>query len=606
MMQLLLIMFALHPLVLAYTAQVGYVPLTNTSGEYNLAQDVGLIASYLKTTGSLYLTALSVYQDGLYSFTMDGEVRSLQSFTSLTSSSEGFVKTVNTYWGTDPFVDSYISSAIMGEDKFSGSYSTLSTSSNAREQGAWRAIQLLIVPSLVAKEMELAVAECRQSSLMAGVNHWDSAWAYFSGTGETVKGAGRMLYSIAQLRCYDSCYCRDTDESSIAVLRILNAFGTGQTSLLAGDCDAADLERVEIERNFIVVFAQGVLKGLYRSSQSTVVTRQRAEDYPYVLALLPALNQCSPSLAARLRENMDFSSPTTFMIESYTALIADLRAQYSCLNIRCFEVGGYCITQSRRLLHGPVEEQHRRRLSTKQVAVVGTDGCTWMPTAFPTSSPTLPTRSPTSKPSKAPTLPTSLPTRSPTREPTSKAPTLPTMTPTFKPTTSPTSFPTISPTLPTGTPTFMPSQAPTYAPSNSPTPPTTFTPTESPTTPTTMTPSLLPTGAPTTSTPTKKPSTLAPVLSSSPTQIPTTSPISSSPTQATQAPSNSTSPVQTDNTAFAVTASAAIVGGAVVASLGLIALLVIFAFRKRKPETERILTIHQIKDNYSQDFSSRD
>lgn len=77
--------------------------------------------------------------------------------------------------------------------------------------------------------------------------------------------------------------------------------------------------------------------------------KEAAELWAYSAAVMPAIHECDPDVAATIRANTDIERTTAPMSEGYVSLKEELESVYSCLGVSCSQV------HTKQLLYVPVQ-----------------------------------------------------------------------------------------------------------------------------------------------------------------------------------------------------------------------------------------------------------
>jgi hypothetical protein len=195
----------------------------------------------------------------------------------------------------------------------------------------------------VVGQMEKAIEQCALLN-KRGIEFWDQAVAYYTGSleGSNGLGEGVLLYSWADKMCvlFNTCG-EDSDEpSGLSYVnhKVINHFIDGQTSLQRNECDLVSEKRNRIVEMMLVPLVQVILYEAHaRSIGRDDGARSYAAGATAAAAILPYIDLCDPADAELLYEQMrvgrlgatDFAQVKNILEKSYT-----------CLGIQCAEVGG--------------------------------------------------------------------------------------------------------------------------------------------------------------------------------------------------------------------------------------------------------------------------
>mmetsp|Transcript_29658 Transcript_29658/g.71372 ORF Transcript_29658/g.71372 Transcript_29658/m.71372 type:complete len:532 (-) Transcript_29658:57-1652(-) len=195
--------------------------------------------------------------------------------------------------------------------------------------------------------MEDSVGKCRSKYGDHGINSWDKAVAYYTGSTEGSEiDAGQEGFLLKQLankfcQTFKTCGPEGDAQSGEAYVNteILDAFKNGLKALKDGRCSALETNKEYISEMMRVPLVQGLLVNSY-AQQLAPQRSEKAEaaGATFLAAVVPFVYNCKPADAATLVELMGASS---FRGNTDFATVkAILERNYECMRINCADVGG--------------------------------------------------------------------------------------------------------------------------------------------------------------------------------------------------------------------------------------------------------------------------
>lgn len=195
------------------------------------------------------------------------------------------------------------------------------------------------------REMEEATKECKtkcpkEGCTELGIRAVDAAAAYYFGSLENGNGAGKLMYHLADLECKEFKTC-DVSGNSItgpakANLEILHHLQTMQTNVTNRQCPDARSHKDQITKWIKVILVQGTLHYAYLRQQNETSAADVANGAAYAASIAPFLSACSFTDAEIITNNMETTARPNFALVKLT-----FEKQYTCLGIKCSDVGGY-------------------------------------------------------------------------------------------------------------------------------------------------------------------------------------------------------------------------------------------------------------------------
>ena len=202
-----------------------------------------------------------------------------------------------------------------------------------------------IIPFMI-REMEEATKECKtkcpkEGCSELGVRAVDAAAAYYFGSLENGDGAGKLMHQLADIECKEFKTC-DVSGNSInghakANIEILHHLRTMQTNVTNRACPEARSHKDQITKWIKVTLIQGTLHYAYLRQQNTTSAIDVANGAVYAASIAPFLSACSFTDAEIITNNMEVTARHT----DFALVKNTFERQYTCLGIKCSDVGGY-------------------------------------------------------------------------------------------------------------------------------------------------------------------------------------------------------------------------------------------------------------------------
>merc|ERR1719387_601147 len=208
-------------------------------------------------------------------------------------------------------------------------------------QGVWM---------FVVNRLEDAIDECTAGNSYKSRFAVDEAWAVYAGSleGNDGSGSGQMIHALAEKRCKDFGTCEQVLEGEAKVNNEIRAlFVAARDKIHVGQCTVSP-EFNAIRAKMAVPLIQGMLKYAFKSDPanaqgsctSGICDKEWAEGWAFAAAVLPSLDNCNPSVAELVRENLDVANDAP-MTDGFAQLKAQVQMTYSCLGVTCADVGAF-------------------------------------------------------------------------------------------------------------------------------------------------------------------------------------------------------------------------------------------------------------------------
>uniref|UniRef100_A0A7S2XA87 Chitosanase n=1 Tax=Lotharella oceanica TaxID=641309 RepID=A0A7S2XA87_9EUKA len=296
-----------------------------------------------------FMTAYRWYSVGGNSVKGSGANRTIQGF-----STGAVPKMVGSKWmevyaryhGTQGapmynYADVFTSDACLGQGQFAG-VDQVAKKELCKKGSAYQNVWMYVV-----WEMQDAIDDCLGGDLSnngAAVHAWDEAVAFYVGSleGTDGSGAGVLGYALAEKRA-PQFGTANSDGSAIVNAEVMDLFKDGQSKLLAGKCAEVETVRDKIVAQITVPLVQGALRYALLTDPAGPIrqgAKGQAEGWAFAIAVLPQINRCNPTVAAEIRENLQYPNPQGPMVDGYRYVKQQFESVYSCMGITCDSVGG--------------------------------------------------------------------------------------------------------------------------------------------------------------------------------------------------------------------------------------------------------------------------
>merc|ERR1719375_2567888 len=256
------------------------------------------------------------------------------------------------FYSKGDYAHHFVMTALDGTGIFSGKDNA------ARIQGVKKGSAYLNVWMYVIREMEDAVDDCRAGCINCNddpVHAWDEAVAFYTGTKHGTEAgtttSGKLLYALANKRCQNFKTCSGTGGAAAGTgnskvnTELFTLFTQGKVKLQEGKCSEVPAIKDSIIKKMAVPMIQGSLRYAYKVAKLSGASKEKAEGAVFAAAVLPLVHSCSAAAATTISDNMKIDS-TTPMTAGFAAVKSAFESTYSCLGIKCHDVGGLILTGS--------------------------------------------------------------------------------------------------------------------------------------------------------------------------------------------------------------------------------------------------------------------
>lgn len=199
----------------------------------------------------------------------------------------------------------------------------------------------------IIRELEESVQQCKntctqESCTELGIHAIDSAAAfYFGSLDDGSEGSGRLMQHIADLECKEFKTCGSSGDSlkgaSKANHEVLQELQVMQYNITARACTEARSRKDHIVKWMKVPLIQGTLRYAYLRYQNQATSVDIANGAIYAASIVPLVSGCSFTDAEIINNNME----TTARATDFSAVKAAFERQYTCLGVKCSDIGGY-------------------------------------------------------------------------------------------------------------------------------------------------------------------------------------------------------------------------------------------------------------------------
>jgi hypothetical protein len=195
---------------------------------------------------------------------------------------------------------------------------------------------------------------------------WDEGWAFYAGSqvaataADSVTSDGTLIWELAEKRGSDFGTADSTGPSSVNVA-LLAEFIKGRDLIIAADCAGAEPVVQKIIQLMTVPLVQGTLKYAFKADPANAngdcaadagknamtatdsCVKSWAEGWAFAAAVLPQIDQCSPSAAKTVEDALDIAA-TGPVAGGFAGVKTAIESTYGCLGITCEHVGKYSTT----------------------------------------------------------------------------------------------------------------------------------------------------------------------------------------------------------------------------------------------------------------------
>jgi len=254
------------------------------------------------------------------------------------------------YYGRGDYGDNYIMEALDGTGIFTGADSVV------RVEAAKKAAVCMNVWMYAIREMEDAIADCKAGCINCNeeaVHGWDEAVAFYTGSlvGADGRGAGKLLYSLADKRCRNYNTCDSGKHGNLASgtskvnKEIMWQFKLGQDAMLKTQCGDVDSVKDAIVKLMLVPLIQGALRYAFKIEKLQGGEKERGEGAVFAASVLPMIAHCDEDAAKIISDNMKVDSKTP-MSSGFLVVKRAFERTYACMGITCADVGGMLLTDN--------------------------------------------------------------------------------------------------------------------------------------------------------------------------------------------------------------------------------------------------------------------
>jgi hypothetical protein len=199
----------------------------------------------------------------------------------------------------------------------------------------------------IIRELEESVQQCKNKCTVEGctelgIHAIDSAAAFYFGSLDNGSdSSGRLMQHVADVECKEFKTCGSSGDSikgtSKANYEVLEELQTMQHNITQRACTEARSRKDQIVRWMKVPLIQGTLRYAYLRHQNQATSVDIATGAIYAASIVPLVSGCSFTDAEIINNNMETTDRTT----DFSAVKGAFERQYSCLGVKCSDIGGY-------------------------------------------------------------------------------------------------------------------------------------------------------------------------------------------------------------------------------------------------------------------------
>ncbi|CAJ1937716.1 unnamed protein product [Cylindrotheca closterium] len=213
--------------------------------------------------------------------------------------------------------------------------------------------------------LDVAIEICdAPSERQEAIQQWDQAASMYVGSRGSKRGILHHELAAKQCQVFHTCP-PDKYEVSASDFEyqegqvhineeIADDFQTGRQGLLNGDCDTVKARKSKIVRSMTIPLIQATLLEAYkvdRNGDDNYIMGPDASAIAYGMTIIPLINACNEDDATALFDSLgDLHTPASFWAGannnphtkplSFSTVKQILERNYSCLKIKCSDVGG--------------------------------------------------------------------------------------------------------------------------------------------------------------------------------------------------------------------------------------------------------------------------
>jgi hypothetical protein len=206
-------------------------------------------------------------------------------------------------------------------------------------------VTLSVLP-FIERELEEAINQCKAKCPPEGctdkaVNVVDTAASLYFGSLEDGSGKGQLMSALATRECgqFRTCGANGdaTSGSSKVDIEILHEFQSMQANLTTRACQEARGRKDHIQKWMKVPLIQGTLRHAYMRFKGEASDADVGTGAAFSASIVPFVAACSYTDAEIIDNNLETMAKST----NFTLVKETLEKHYSCLGVRCQDIGGY-------------------------------------------------------------------------------------------------------------------------------------------------------------------------------------------------------------------------------------------------------------------------
>ena len=312
-----------------YISMSGYTPTSNVISHSKIDIDIKMIDEYLQISD--YNNSMLIYMNGHNSIKSSGKFRTLSGFSTSAKNkmiSEEIYQLYSTYYNDTNYSDNFI------HNIYNSNLEDI-----IKKELILKSIQYQNVWMYIIHELEDAINDCIKGDLTlndGGPHAWDEAWAFYTGSLQNNNKKGYSVYSLSDKRCENFGTCSNSVNKNL-----INLYKAGNSKLQNMKCNDVIKIKNDIIKYMIIPLIQSLLKYIYESSLNNGIgkNKERAEGFIFSKTILPIIDSCNTNVANLIKNNMNLEINKY----NYINLKKNIESIYTCLNIKCEEIGGLLI-----------------------------------------------------------------------------------------------------------------------------------------------------------------------------------------------------------------------------------------------------------------------
>jgi hypothetical protein len=206
----------------------------------------------------------------------------------------------------------------------------------------------MYVVRMMEHALDQCALDCGQRCDDTPVRAWDQAVAFYTGSleGETGIGEGILLFDLADRMCVLFRTCGDDATLDVGTSyvnnKVIQEFTKGQGNIMKRECDSARASKERIVQLMTIPLIQSTLgmaymREFYPRTTEDEVASDEVRGAVFAATVLPIVDHCNQRDATNIYNNMQGKEEAAV---DFTAVKTAFEHSYSCMSIKCNEVGG--------------------------------------------------------------------------------------------------------------------------------------------------------------------------------------------------------------------------------------------------------------------------